>query len=298
MSDERKAILKHDGGEIALPIVEPVLGFSGVDISRLRDDAGLLTLDYGFANTAGTRSAISFVDGAAGALRYRGYPIEQLAEHSSFLEVSYLLFHGELPSAEQLEEYRHQVTVHTLLNEEMKRLFDAFPRRAHPMAILSSATNAMSTFYPVFQSPDDPYAVEQAALRLIAKVPTVAAFAYKKSIGQPYRYPLNDLDYASNFLHMNVLAARRSLRGGPVGGAGPRRAAHPPRRPRPELLHVDGAARRIEQGEPVHVRRGRDECPVGAPARRRQPARRGDARADRSRRRRPCQVHRQGEGSG
>jgi citrate synthase len=202
MSDERKAILKHDGGEIALPIVEPVLGFSGVDISRLRDDAGLLTLDYGFANTAGTRSAISFVDGAAGALRYRGYPIEQLAEHSSFLEVSYLLFHGELPSAEQLEEYRHQVTVHTLLNEEMKRLFDAFPRRAHPMAILSSATNAMSTFYPVFQSPDDPYAVEQAALRLIAKVPTVAAFAYKKSIGQPYRYPLNDLDYASNFLHM------------------------------------------------------------------------------------------------
>jgi citrate synthase len=202
MSDERKAILTHDGGEITLPIVEPVLGFAGVDISRLRDDAGLLTLDYGFANTAGTRSAISFVDGAAGALRYRGYPIEQLAEHSSFLEVSYLLFHGELPTADQLEEYRQLVTVHTLLNEEMKRLFDAFPRRAHPMAILSSATNAMSTFYPAFQDPDDPHAVEQAALRLIAKVPTVAAFAYKKSIGQPYRYPLNDLDYASNFLHM------------------------------------------------------------------------------------------------
>jgi citrate synthase len=199
---ERSAVLRYDGGELALPIAEANDGFAGIDISRLRDDAGLLTLDYGFANTAGTRSAVSFVDGAAGALRYRGYPIEQLAKHSTFLEVSYLLYHGELPTSEQLDEYRHQVTIHTLLNEEMKRLFDAFPRRAHPMAILSSATNAMSTFYPDFQDPNDPYAVEQAALRLIAKVPTVAAFAYKKSIGQPYRYPRNDLDYAGNFMHM------------------------------------------------------------------------------------------------
>ena len=199
---ERKAILKYDGGEMELPIADSTAGVGGVDITGLRDRTGMVALDYGFANTAGTRSAVSFVDGAAGILRYRGYPVEQLAEHSSFLEVAYLLFSGELPTAEELDAYREEVTRHTLLNEEMKRLFDAFPRRAHPMAILASATNAMSTFYPDFEDPTDPYAVEQAALRLVAKVPTVAAFAYKKSIGQPYRYPRNDLPYAANFMHM------------------------------------------------------------------------------------------------
>ncbi|HUG74397.1 MAG TPA: citrate synthase [Acidimicrobiia bacterium] len=202
MTKDRSARLDFEGRTIDLPYVEPTLGFPGVDITNLRDEAGLLALDYGFANTAGTRSGVSFVDGGAGKLLYRGYPIEQLAEKATFLEVAYLLFHGELPSADELESYRHSVTVHTLLNEEMKPLFDAFPRRAHPMAILSSATNAMSTFYPEFQDPTDPHAVEQAALRLIAKIPTIAAFAYKKSIGQQYRYPRNDLGYAANFLHM------------------------------------------------------------------------------------------------
>ena len=202
MTEDRSARLDFEGRVIDLPYVEPTLGFPGVDVSKLRDEAGLLALDYGFANTAGTRSGVSFVDGGAGKLLYRGYPIEQLAEKATFLEVAYLLFHGELPSADELERYRQAVTVHTLLNEEMKPLFDAFPRRAHPMAILSSATNAMSTFYPEFQDPTDPHAVEEAALRLIAKIPTVAAFAYKKSIGQQYRYPRNDHDYAANFLHM------------------------------------------------------------------------------------------------
>jgi citrate synthase len=202
MTEDRFARLDFEGRTIDLPYVEPTLGFPGVDVTNLRDDAGLLALDYGFANTAGTRSGVSFVDGAAGKLLYRGYPIEQLAEKATFLEIAYLLFHGELPSPDELDRYRHAVTVHTLLNEEMKPLFDAFPRRAHPMAILSSATNAMSTFYPEFQDPTDPHAVEQAALRLIAKIPTIAAFAYKKSIGQPYRYPRNDLGYAANFLHM------------------------------------------------------------------------------------------------
>jgi citrate synthase len=202
MTEDRSARLDFEGRTIDLPYVEPTLGFPGVDVSKLRDEAGLLALDYGFANTAGTRSGVSFVDGGAGKLLYRGYPIEQLAEKATFLEVAYLLFHGELPSADELERYRQAVTVHTLLNEEMKPLFDAFPRRAHPMAILSSATNAMSTFYPEFQDPTDPHAVEEAALRLIAKIPTVAAFAYKKSIGQQYRYPRNDHDYAANFLHM------------------------------------------------------------------------------------------------
>jgi citrate synthase len=198
----RKAILKFDDREIELPIVEGVAGNAGIDISQLRKETGMVTLDYGFANTAGTTSGVSFVDGMAGELSYRGYPIEQLAAKSTFLEVAYLLFHGEMPSPEQFRTYVAEITHHTLLNEEMKRLFDAFPRNAHPMAILASATNAMATFYSDFHNPRDPYAVEQSALRLIAKLPTVAALAYKKSIGQPYIYPRNDLDYASNFLHM------------------------------------------------------------------------------------------------
>ena len=201
MSD-RTAKLTYDGGEIEFPIVAGTEGNDGIDISQLRADTGMIALDYGFANTAATRSGVSYVDGGAGELRYRGYRIEDLAEHSTFLEVAYLLFHGELPSAESLAAYTENITNHTLLNEEMKRLFDAFPKSAHPMAILSSATNAMATFYPDFHNPTDPYSVEQSALRLIAKLPTVAAFAYKKSIGQPYVYPRNDLSYTENFLNM------------------------------------------------------------------------------------------------
>ena len=142
---DRKAVLSFEGREISLPYVEGVEGNSGVDISQLRNETGLVTLDYGFANTAGTTSAVSFVDGVAGELRYRGYPVEQLADKATFLEVAYLLFHGEMPTAQQRDVYFAEVTRHTLLNEEMKRLFDAFPRNAHPMAILASATNAMAT---------------------------------------------------------------------------------------------------------------------------------------------------------
>ncbi|MDP2622800.1 MAG: citrate synthase [Actinomycetota bacterium] len=200
--DDRTVILKYDGGELELPIVEGTEGGGGIDIGNLRAKTSLVALDYGFANTAGTMSGVSFVDGEAGELRYRGYSIEELAEKSTFLEVAYLLFYGELPTEAALESYTQNVTRHTLLNEEMKRLFDAFPKSAHPMAILASATNAMATFYPDFHNPTDPHAVEQSALRLIAKLPTVAAFAYKKSMGQPYMYPRNDLDYVSNFLHM------------------------------------------------------------------------------------------------
>jgi len=199
---DSKAKLSYDGGEIEFPIVEGTEGGSGIDISRLRSETGLIALDYGFANTAATKSKVSYVDGTEGELRYRGYTIEDLAENSTFLEVAYLLFYGELPSTDALDQYRTSVTQHTLLNEEMKRLFDAFPKSAHPMAILSSATNAMATFYPEYHNPTDQYAVEQSALRLIAKLPTVAAFAYKKSIGQPYVYPRNDLSYTENFLHM------------------------------------------------------------------------------------------------
>ncbi|NQV07401.1 citrate synthase, partial [bacterium] len=196
------ATLKYEGGELELPIHPGTDGGPAIDVSTLRAETGMVALDYGFANTAATRSAVSYVDGGKGELRYRGYPIEQLAKDATFPGVSYLLFNGELPTRPQLDAYTKSISRHTLLNEEMKLLFDAFPKSAHPMAILSAATSAMSTFYPAFQDPLDPYQVEQSALRLMAKLPTVAAFAFKKSIGQPYQYPRNNLDYTSNFLQM------------------------------------------------------------------------------------------------
>jgi citrate synthase len=196
------AKLTRGEDEYTLEIIEGTEGDRGVDVTKLRATAGLVTYDPGFGNTASTQSAVSYVNGEAGELRYRGYPIEQLAEHSTFLEVAYLLFHGSLPTSEELDAWRDNILHHTLINEEMKRFFDAFPREAHPMAILSSATSALSTFYQDYLDPLDPNAVDASAMRLIAKLPTIASWAYKKSIGQPYMYPRNDLSYTSNFLHM------------------------------------------------------------------------------------------------
>lgn len=196
------ATLQYGETTIELPVYVGNERERAIDISNLRANTGMVTIDYGFGNTASTKSGVSFVDGAAGELRYRGYRIEDLAEHCSFLEVCWLLLHGDLPAPAQLETYVDDVTQHTLLNEEMRRFFDAFPRRAHPMAIVSAATSAIGAFYQQYRDPDDPVAVEQAAMRLIAKLPTMAAWAYKKSKGQPYIYPRNDLDYAANFLHM------------------------------------------------------------------------------------------------
>jgi len=177
-------------------------GQSAVDIATLLKDAKLTTLDYGFANTAATRSAITYLDGDAGILRYRGYPIEQLAEQSTFLEVAYLLIYGELPTEEQLATWTTSIRRHTLLHEEFRRFFDGFPMDAHPMGILASAVAALSTFYQGSDDPMDPADVEISTIRLIAKMPTIAAYAYKKSIGQPFVYPDNSLDYESNFLRM------------------------------------------------------------------------------------------------
>jgi len=199
---EDRATLDIGGETTELELVPGTVGDTALDVNKLRPTTGKVTLDYGFANTAGCKSAITYVNGEEGILRYRGYPIEQIAEKSTFLEVAYLLFHGELPTADELASFQSEITRHTLVNEEMKKFFDAFPKSAHPMAILSSATSALSTYYPAFHDPVDPNAVEQSALRLIAKLPTIAAFAYKKSIGLPYAYPRNDLDYASNFLNM------------------------------------------------------------------------------------------------
>jgi citrate synthase len=187
---------------LSLPIAEATEGQNAVDVSTLLKDARVTTLDYGFANTASTRSAITYIDGDAGILRYRGYPIEQLAERSTFLETAYLLIYGELPSAEQLDAWTTTIGRHTLLHEEFRRFFDGFPKDAHPMGILASATAALSTFYQDSEDPLDPDDVEISTVRLMAKMPTIAAWAYKKSIGQPFIYPDNALDFESNFLHM------------------------------------------------------------------------------------------------
>ena len=200
MSDHAR--IEYDGQTFEAPVVVGTEQEMGLDVGKLRSATGLITYDPGYANTGACKSAITYLDGEAGILRYRGYPIDQLAGKSDFIETSYLLIYGELPTTEQLEAFREQITHHTLLREDMRPLFDAFPRDAHPMAILSAATSALSTFYQDHYDPFDPDDVEVSIYRLMAKLPTVAAWAYKKSVGQPYVYPTNDMGYAQNFLHM------------------------------------------------------------------------------------------------
>jgi citrate synthase len=188
--------------EIELPVVEGTEAERAVDISKLRSTTGLITLDEGYVNTGSTTSAITFLDGEAGILRYRGYPIEQLAQHCDFVEVGYLLIYGELPTSEQLETFRMQLRRHTMLHEDMRLFYDGFPRDAHPMATLSSVVGALSTFYQDSLNPHDHAQVNESIIRLLAKLPTIAAYAYKKSVGQPFVYPRNDLNYCENFLRM------------------------------------------------------------------------------------------------
>ena len=194
--------LEHAQGRQELPVRQAVEGPSGLDINGLLQQTGHVTLDPGFVNTASCASRITYIDGDAGILRYRGYPIEELAERSTFLETSYLLIYGELPGAEQLAEFTDSVRLHTLLHEDLRRFFDGFPREAHPMAVLSSAVSALSTFYQDSLDPFDPEHVHSSTIRLLAKLPTIASYAYKKSIGQPMLYPDNSLAYVENFLRM------------------------------------------------------------------------------------------------
>ncbi|MEU4692721.1 citrate synthase [Actinoplanes sp. NPDC023714] len=194
--------LDHPGGQLSMSVREAVDGPGGIDVSALLKETGYVTLDQGFVNTASTTSAITYIDGDQGILRYRGYPIEQLAEKSTFLEVSYLLMNGELPTAPQLRDFADKIRVHTLLQEEMRTFFSSFPRDAHPMSVLSSAVTALSTFYQDSLDPLDEEQVDISAIRLMAKLPTIAAYAYKKSIGHPLPYPDNSLDYVENFLRL------------------------------------------------------------------------------------------------
>ena len=196
------ASLKYPGGELDLEIVHATEGADGIALGPLLSKTGYTTFDNGFVNTASTKSAITYIDGDAGILRYRGYPIEQLAEKSTFIEVSYLLIYGELPTTEQLEKFTTQIQRHTLLHEDLKRFFHGFPRNAHPMPVLSSAVNALSAYYQDSLDPFDPQQVELSTIRLLAKLPTIAAYAYKKSVGQPFLYPDNSLNLVENFLRM------------------------------------------------------------------------------------------------
>jgi len=194
--------LQYPGGELPLAEVPATVGNSGLDVSQFLKATDHVTLDHGFMNTASCESSVTYIDGDAGILRYRGYPIEQLAEKSSFLEVSYLLIYGELPTAEQLTEFDSSIRSHTMLQESLRSFFDGFPRDAHPMPVLSSAVSALSTFYQDSLDPFDKEQVEISTIRLLAKVPTIAAYAYKKSVGQPMLYPDNSLGLTENFLRM------------------------------------------------------------------------------------------------
>ncbi len=197
--NDQKATLSYGDQKIELPVVVGTEDEHAIDISKLRLESGLITLDPGYGSTGSCSSSITFIDGEKGILRYRGYPIEQLAKKSTFLEVAWLLIHGELPKADQLADFTSKVTHHTMLHEDFGRFFNALPKSAHPMPVCAAAIAALATFY---QEPETDQKVEETIIRLIAKMPTIAAYSYKHSLGQPNMYPSNNLDYSSNFLHM------------------------------------------------------------------------------------------------
>ncbi|MBE7411478.1 MAG: citrate synthase [Leptospiraceae bacterium] len=197
-----KAILKIGDKEFELPIIEGTEKERAIDITKLRAQSGYVTLDSGYLNTGACTSAVTFLDGELGILRYRGIPIEQLAEKSTFTEVAYLLIYGKLPNSSELKEWNHSLCKHTLIHEDLKRLFNGFPKDGHPMAIMSCMIASLSTYYQDSYDPENPAHREISIRRLLAKFPTIAAFAYKKSIGQPAVHPNNSLDYCGNFLNM------------------------------------------------------------------------------------------------
>ena len=202
-SPQENATLTVGGRTADLPVLRGTDGASSIDISTLTRQTGHTTLDYGFVNTAATKSAITYIDGDEGILRYRGYPIEQLAKNSTYLESAWLLIYGELPSASELAEFDTRIRRHTLLHEDLKRFFSALPHTAHPMSVLSAATAALSTYYENQSDPHNPEHVELNTVRLLAKLPVIAAYAHKKSVGQAFLYPDNSLSFVDNFLKLN-----------------------------------------------------------------------------------------------
>lgn len=210
------AKLSVAGHDIELPVVVGTENEHGIDISNLRKLTGCVTLDEGFVNTGSTTSSITFLDGEQGILRYRGYSIDQIAANCDFVETSYLLIYGKLPNARELSEFRESIRQHTMIHEDMRSFYNGFPKDAHPMAILSSVVGALSTFYQDSLDPHDARQVEVSIHRLLAKLPTIAAYSYKKSIGQPFMYPQNDLSYCENFLRMMFAVPTMEYEADPV----------------------------------------------------------------------------------
>lgn len=202
-TQQEKATLTIGDKTAEFPLLRGTDGTPSVDVSTLTRQTGYTALDYGFVNTAATKSAITYIDGDQGVLRYRGYPIEQLAKNSTYLEVAWLLIYGELPSADELAEFDEKIRRHTLLHEDLKRFFSALPHTAHPMSVLSSAVSALSTYYEHQSDPNNPEHVELNTIRMLAKLPVIAAYAHKKSIGQAFLYPDNSLGFVDNFLKLN-----------------------------------------------------------------------------------------------
>ena len=215
MSDE-KVTLSYPGGTAEFPILNATDGSQAVDISKFHAATGLNTLDQGFVNTASTKSAITFIDGEQGILRYRGYPIEQLASKSSFLEVAYLLIYGNLPSESELNDFDNRIRRHTLIHEDLKNLFHAMPTNAHPMSVLSSGVSALSTFYQDSLDPHDDEQVELSTIRLLAKMPVLAAYSHKNALGQALLYPDNSLGFVENFLRLTFGNMAEEWVGNPI----------------------------------------------------------------------------------
>lgn len=202
-TEAQKATLTYPGGTAEFPLLGSSDGASSIDFSTLTRQTGYTALDYGFVNTAATKSSITYIDGDQGILRYRGYPIEQVATSLTYLEVAWLLIYGELPTPSELSEFDDKIRHHTLLHEDLKRFFDALPHNAHPMSVLSSGVSALSTYYQDSMNPHNPEDVEISTIRLLAKLPVMAAYAHKKSLGQAFLYPDNSLSFVDNFLRLN-----------------------------------------------------------------------------------------------
>ncbi|HYH45352.1 MAG TPA: citrate/2-methylcitrate synthase, partial [Thermoanaerobaculia bacterium] len=207
----RKARLTLDGKDYDLPVVTGSEGETGIDIQTLRSKSGAITLDPGYGNTGACESAITFIDGELGILRYRGYPIEEIAGRTTFLDAAYLLINGESPSKQELDGFRYRIARHSLLHEDMRKLLEAFPASAHPMAILSAMVSSLSAHYS-----DASQDIETNIFRLLAKLPTIAACSYKKNVGQPFIFPRNDLSYCGNFLHMMFAVPSEEYKVSPV----------------------------------------------------------------------------------
>ena len=299
MTDQGNQFAKLSLGSrtLELPVYHGTIGPDVIDIRRLYSDGGVFTFDPGYTSTGSCESSITYIDGEKGELLYRGYPIEQLAEKSHFLEVAYLLLYGELPTAAQLEDFESRVTQHTMLHEQMAYFFRGFRRDAHPMAVVCGIMGAMSAFYHDSTDITDAWQREVATIRMIAKMPTIVAWAYKYSVGQPFVYPKNSLDYASNFLNMCFSVPATDYVVDPILSNGDGPDLHAARRPRAERLDLDGAARLLLGRQSVRLHRRRRRLPLGAGARRGQRGVPQDAARDRHGRPHP-RVHRARQGQG